>query len=138
MVLEFAMINNNAGFTLIEFLVAIVILMIGLLGMLSGVNLAVEKSVESSVRNEAIALADERMMKKRSKVFSTISAGTTNAPQSQTSRFFRGVYKNYSVQETVNFTTPNSKEIILNVSWKFKNKRNTHSISSYISTTNAQ
>jgi type IV pilus assembly protein PilV len=129
------MINNKSGFTLIEFLVAIVILMIGLLGMLSGVNLAIEKTVETSLRNEAITLADERMMNKRAKAFSVLSTGTKNAPQSETSRFFRGVYKNYSVQEIVNQSTPNSKEIILNVSWKFKNKKSTHSISSFVSTT---
>lgn len=129
------MINNKSGFTLIEFLVAIVILMIGLLGMLSGVNLAIEKTVETSLRNEAITLADERMMHKRAKAFSAISTGTINAPQSETSRFFRGVYKNYSVQEIVTQSTPNSKEIILNVSWKFKNKKSTHSISSFVSTT---
>ncbi|MDD2733494.1 MAG: prepilin-type N-terminal cleavage/methylation domain-containing protein [Desulfuromonadaceae bacterium] len=129
------MINKNSGFTLIEFLVAIVILMIGLLGMLSGVNLAIEKTVETSLRNEAITLADERMMHKRAKAFSALSTGTTNAPQSETSRFFRGVYKNYSVQEIVTQSTPNSKEIILNVSWKFKNRKSTHSISSFVSTT---
>lgn len=129
------MINETSGFTLIEFLVAMVILMIGMLGMLAGVNLAMEKSIESSLRNEAIALADERMMSKRSKAFGLISTGTKNAPQGETSRFFRGVYKNYSVQEVVNLSTPNSKEIILNVSWKFKSKNNTHSISSFVSTT---
>ncbi len=132
---QHAMINNSSGFTLVEFVVATFILMIGMLGMLQGINLAMEKSVATSLRNEAVALVDERMMTKRSKAFVNISTSGASAPTVSVSRYFRGLFKNYSVQEIVNLTTPNSKEIILNVSWKYKNKRSTHSVSSIVSST---
>ncbi|MEI6214382.1 MAG: prepilin-type N-terminal cleavage/methylation domain-containing protein [Desulfuromonadales bacterium] len=127
------MINDSGGFTLLEFVIAMFILMFGLLGMLNGVNVAMDKSVESSIRNEAVILADERIMKKRSKTFTAISTVTVNVPQQETSRYFRGIFKNYSVQEIVNLSTPNSKEIIVNVAWKYRNRRVTHSISSFVS-----
>ena len=140
------MINNRQGFTLIEFLVSIVILMVGLLGMLQGINLAMEKSVENVVRDEALAVADDFMMYNRNKTFAslsttvanpawdfyTLSAGKTGKPQTQ--RYVRGVYKNYSVQQIVNSTTSATKEVIINVAWKYRNKRSTHSISSFVST----
>lgn len=132
--------TNNRGFTLIEFLVAIVILMIGLLGMLQGINLAMEKSMENVFRNEALVVADDLMMAKRSKSFSSLS--TTIADPAWVTlptgpRYTRGVFKNYSVQQIINTITGDyvsgTKEVIVNVSWKYRNRKNVHSISSFIS-----
>jgi type IV pilus assembly protein PilV len=129
---------NNRGFTLIEFLVAIVILMVGLLGMLQGINLAMDKSMENIFRNEGVMVADDLMMAKRNKSFATISTtiaspGWVTLPGGP--RYSRGVYKNYSVQQIVNQTTPQTKEVIINVSWNYRKLRKTHSVSSFISTT---
>lgn len=125
-----AMINNNSGFTLVEFLVAIVILMIGLLGMLQGINVAMEKNVENVLRNEAVMVADERMMFKRGKQFEALSTITSNIYMQ---RYSRGVFKNFSVSEIVSLATPSSKEVRIDVNWKHKNIRNTHSVSSVVS-----
>jgi type IV pilus assembly protein PilV len=122
---------NDRGFTLVEFLVAIVILMVGLLGMLQGINLAIDKSMENVLRNEALTVADDLMMAKRNKSFSALSTITTNQNMS---RYTRGVYKNYSAQQIVNLTTPQTKEVIINISWKYKKNRNNHSVSSFVST----
>jgi type IV pilus assembly protein PilV len=132
---------NNRGFTLIEFLIAILILMVGLLGMLQGINLAMNKSMENVFRNEATMVADDLMMAKRTKQFESIS--TTIANPAWTSlpsgkRFTRGVYKNYSVQQIINSKTNQTKEVVINVSWNHRNKRNTHSVSSFVSTTVSQ
>ncbi|MEI6305410.1 MAG: prepilin-type N-terminal cleavage/methylation domain-containing protein [Deltaproteobacteria bacterium] len=123
--------TNNSGFTLIEFMVAILILMVGLLGMLQGINLAMDKNLENTIRNEGALLADEMMMAKRNKTFAALSTTTTN---NVVNRYNRGVYKNYSVQQVVNMTTSNTKEIIINVSWKHRNQRKTQSVSSFVST----
>jgi type IV pilus assembly protein PilV len=124
---------NNRGFTLVEFLVAIVILMVGLLGMLQGINLAIDKSMENVLRNEALTVADDLMMAKRNKSFAALSTITTNVNMS---RYTRGVYKNYSAQQIVSSASPQTKEVIVNISWKYKNIKNKHSVSSYVSTTN--
>jgi len=131
------MINDIRGFTLVEFLVATVILMVGLLGMLQGVNLAMDKNVENLLRNEAIIVADERMMLKRGKQFDALSTITSNL---STQRNSRGIFKNYSILEVVSVATtdsgvPRSKEISINVTWKYRNNRNSHSASSFVSTT---
>lgn len=129
---------NDKGFTLIEFLVAIVILMVGLLGMLQGINLAMDKSMDNVFRNEALTVADDLMMAKRNKSFVSLST-TVASPAWATlptgPRYTRGVYKNYSAQQIVNSTTPQTKEVIINVSWNYKKQRKTHSISSFVSTT---
>ena len=128
------MLNNEQGFSLIEFLVATVILMVGMLGMLQAINVALDKNLESVYRNEATVLADDRMMLMRSRSFASISTTTANPPKKKVGRDIRGIFKNYSVQEIVNPTTALSKEIIINVSWRKKNKMYSNSISSVVST----
>ena len=125
------MISDNRGFTLVEFLVSLVILMVGLLGMLQGINLAMDKNVENALRNEALTVVDDRMMLKRAKQFDALSTITSYTPLQ---RSYRGGFKSYSVQEVVSLATPNSKEVKITVAWKYRNKRNTHSVSSFIST----
>lgn len=131
------MTDNRNGFTLVEFLVAIVILMVGMLGLLQSINLALHTNLENILRTEAVMLADDRMMSKRAKTFTAVSTNTTafNVP-----RDIRGIFKNYSVRETVSVVTttdlgaPRSKQIDIDVIWNIKNKRSTHSVSSIIST----
>lgn len=130
------MTNNNFGFTLVEFLVAIVILMVGLLGMLQAINVALNRNMETVFRNESYSLADERMMQKRAKAFISISTTSANPPNITPSptRVIRGISKSYTVQEIVAAPTDYSKEITINVGWDYKGKPYSHSISSVVST----
>jgi type IV pilus assembly protein PilV len=134
------MTNNTSGFTLVEFLVAMVILMVGLLGMLQGINLAISMNLESVLRNEAVSVADELMMKTRANTYSNVNTiPWESMPTEFTNRQIRGVFKHYSVQQVVftrtsSATTPSrSKEIIVDVRWRYKNKSGTHSVSSVVS-----
>lgn len=129
--------QHQGGFTLIEFLVAIVLLMVGMLGLLQSITVALHTNLENILRTEAVMLADDEMMRVRAKAFNAISTTTLGFyPQ----RNIRGVLKNYSVRETVSAVTvtdsgsPRSKQIDIEVIWKIKNKRSTHSVSSIIST----
>jgi type IV pilus assembly protein PilV len=54
-------VSQNKGFTLIEVLIAVVILMIGLLGLLHTVTIAVENNIANSLREEAVRIAGQRM-----------------------------------------------------------------------------
>lgn len=127
------MISNNRAFTLIEFLVALVILSVGLLGLLKSINLAIGTNLDNMYRTEAVMLADDRMMLKRSSSFASLATTVADPPKILLERSTRGVFKNYSVQEIITQSTPNSKEIVINVSWKQKGKIFSHSISSFVS-----
>jgi type IV pilus assembly protein PilV len=121
--------GNERGFTLIEFLVAITILAVGLLGLLQVVNVAMGKNLENMYRVEAIQLADDRMMQKRSMPFLSI----TTAHSDTFLRNTRGISKSYAVQEAINPVASRSKEIVINVLWTNKGNNYSHSISSVIS-----
>ncbi|MEI6208318.1 MAG: prepilin-type N-terminal cleavage/methylation domain-containing protein [Desulfuromonadales bacterium] len=124
------MINNNSGFTLVEFLIATVILMVGLLGMLQGINIAMEKNIGNVVRNEAYLVADDNMMNQRNLQFDSLFAKVSSA---RLQRYARGIFKNYSVKTTVSLATASSKEIRVDVSWSHRNQRYSHSVSSFVS-----
>lgn len=120
--------RNNAGFTLIEFMVATFILMVGLLGMLNGVIIAAQRNQETTLRNEAIALADDQMMMQRSKSFASIAS----VPKVATPRMVRGVQKSYSTAVTVTTPTANSSQIAVLVTWNFRGAPKSHQISSAV------
>lgn len=125
------MLNNRNGFTLVEFLVAIVILMVGLLGLLQTINVAVDQNLNNVFRNEAVTVVDEMMMKKRARAFDSLSAGVKTGV---TTRNVRGILKNYSVSESVDSVTTNSKQISIEATWTKKNNRYNHSATSVVST----
>lgn len=127
------MTNNSQGFTLIEFLVAIVILMVGMLGLLQAVNVAIDKNLENVFRTEAVMLADSKMMEIKSRAYDSISTVTN---RSLVARDVRGVMKNYSVIRATTQPTTKSKQIMINVKWRKKNTPYSHSVESIVSNAN--
>lgn len=132
--METAAICNRAGFTLIEFLVAIVILMVGLLGLLQTVNYALSHNVGNQLRQEAIMLADERMNQEKSMPFALIP--TTPAPYEDSGTVQRPMnngFQNYSVVTRNSDLTNQTKNIDVQVIWRYKGSRYVHSMSSLVS-----
>jgi len=127
-------ICNKNGFTLVEFLVAVLILTVGLLGLLQTVNYAISHNMTNQLRQEAIMLADERMNLQKSKPFALIS--TTPAPYQRLDMAQRTINKgfhNYSVATNNADLTGQSKHIDIRVTWKYKGVNYNHSISSLVS-----
>lgn len=126
------MLSNRNGFTLVEFLVSIVILMIGLLGLLQTINVAIDQDLGNVFRNEAVIVVDEMMMKKRAKTFDSVSTVVNKTYSEQ--RTVRGIPKTFTLTETVESVTSNSKQISINASWTKKNSTYNHSATSVVST----
>jgi type IV pilus assembly protein PilV len=124
--------NNRSGFTLIEFCVAVLIMMVGLLGLLQAVNMANVHNLGSLLRNEAISVADEQMVLTKAAVADATTFAALAATSSLISRQTRGGFGNYSVNRTVTTTSTNSKEVEVRVSWRYKGNKVSHVISSLI------
>ncbi len=126
------MFRNSSGFTLVEFLVAVVILMVGMLGLLQAVNVALQHNASTQIRNDAVAVGDEQMSRELAKPFEAVSTGTTRRV---VARPFLSGMRNYSVTRSgVDMT--NSKQVNIQVSWKYKNVRYTHEVYGASSKTN--
>lgn len=130
--MELPVKQDNSGFTLIEFLVSIVILMVGLLGLLQAVNLSYSHNLQNQLRNEAVTVADSEMAGEVAKGYDNAS---TSSRAINVSRKILNGMKNYSVVRTGS-TLQNSKEITYEIRWEYRGTRYTHNASGVISKTN--
>jgi len=136
--------RNDVGFTLIEFLVSIVILMVGLLGLLQAVNVSYSHSLQNQLRNEAVIVADDEMAKELAKGFEGVAPvivpGVPTPPVLRNytvSRKILSGFKLYSVSRTGSvLDTQNTKQVTLEVRWNYKGVRYTHNASGALSKTN--
>lgn len=124
-------LGNNSGFTLIEFCVSVVILMVGMLGLLQAVNMAYVHNRETGLRNEAVIIADSKMVDVKNSV---INATTFAALASGTDAAVKPAFKNYSfsVNRMVTTQSANSKEVLITVAWWYAAKRVRHNISTLV------
>ncbi len=114
-----------------EFLVAIVIILVGLLGLLKGIEVTLDKNMASILRNQAVMLADEKMTVEKTKPFNNIS--TVGARTVIDKVGSKNIAKEYSVTKTGNIITENTKRIDIQVQWTHKGKSHTHTLSSLVS-----
>jgi type IV pilus assembly protein PilV len=132
--------TNSHGFTLIEFLVAIVILMVGMLGLLQTVNYAIVHNMNNQLRQTALMVGDERMNMELSKPFDNISAPSSfDPPPANYSRSYadvrlvNGAQRTYTVVKNNSDLTSQTKNVEFIISWTYKNQQYSHSISSLVS-----
>lgn len=123
--------RSEAGFTLVEFLVALVIALVGVLGLLQTVNFAIHHNMSNQLRQEALVLADETINLEKSQPFDSIVVGP--ARNFNASRMVNGAARDYAVTVTNTGMTAQSKAIDLQVSWNYKGQTHNHSISTVVS-----
>jgi type IV pilus assembly protein PilV len=120
--------GNSSGFTLVELLVAMVIMLIGLLGLMYSVEIAMEHNLKNQMRGEVVRIAEEAMSNMRSRAFDSVSSGQMIIPSK-----LRNINRSYTVKQTV-VAIPNptptvvSRQYHVDVKWLYKNVSTTHSI----------
>jgi type IV pilus assembly protein PilV len=124
--------DNQSGFTLIEFCMAVLIMMVGLMGLLQAVNIATEHNLGNILRNEATTIADDQMVQAKSLVVDSASLTALPDIAIVVSTPIRTGTKSYSVTRTVTTASTNSREVVVTVSWQYKGKTLRHMISSLV------
>lgn len=113
--------NAGRGFTLVEVLVAMLVLLLGMLGSLVGVIAAGDHNLGNALRSEAVKIGQEQLENTRVGRYDLI------APTSfQVQRQVRKTPQNFQVTTTVT-TNDTLRQVNVNVQWTFKNR--THSYS---------
>ncbi|HTP64357.1 MAG TPA: prepilin-type N-terminal cleavage/methylation domain-containing protein [Geobacteraceae bacterium] len=125
-------ILNSKAFTMLEVLVAIVIMTVGLLGMLQAINLAISSNLQNDMRNQAVLIAEDRMAQVKSMPFDNITASVPPVQKSvKAVAPMRNFFANYSVTlrvENVGY----SKKIDVGVRWRCKSNSYEHVITSMV------
>lgn len=132
-------LTDKSGFTLVEFLVAILILTVGILGLLQTVNVAISHNMISQLRLDGTIVADGELSRELSKGgtssgFDAISTPTTPyAVNYNVRRDVMNGYRNYSITRTNTVVTANTKQVTVQARWRFKGNNYRHETSSLIS-----
>lgn len=115
-------LSRNKGFTLVEVLMAVLILMVGMLGLLQAVNLAMEMNLRNQVREEAVYVGERVMNELKGRGFYSISSNYRN--YSTPSRI-RGFTKKYGVERRSSELAtenglPTTKQLEVTITWSYK------------------
>ncbi len=128
--------RNKTGFTLIEVLVAMVITLVGLLGLLASVETAMEHNVRNQLRDEATLIAEQWMGNLKTRGFSQITTATYGVPGSgfpsrTVKSQLRGSNFVYIVDRPCYLVGDGtSAQLTVTVTWYYKGSKYTHSVSS--------
>ena len=121
--------SRESGFTLIEVMMAMLILTIGLMALIQTLGNAISYNFSNKLRNDAVMIADRAMMKDRSSLFTSISSANTfeKVP-------FALGFVNYSVIKNVTRfgSFSSSKNVQFTVVWRDKRVRKQHSLTTII------
>jgi prepilin-type N-terminal cleavage/methylation domain-containing protein len=124
-----ARFKNNRGFTLIEVMVAIVMLFLSMTATLWALSMAVEHNLKSLMTNEAVQIGEEKMNVLRASAFTAVNTGSDTSIRR---------FRNFSITFTTNWTvqglSTNSRAIQVVVTWTWKGLNHQHSTTSIVST----
>ena len=115
-------LQDKRGFTLIEFLIALVILSIGLLGVLQALDMSMRHNLSTKLRGNAMMLADQAMAQQH--------AGIPNVGAAVNNYTINAVV--YTVNTVVGNLTANSKTVNVTVNWNDRGVARNHTVSTVI------
>jgi len=123
--------SKAAGFTLIEVMMAMLIMTIGLMALMQALGYSISRNFSNKLRIDAVMIADSAMMHDRVKQFANITSVNTTAQVP-----FALGFVNYSILEKVTkigSSSPHtSKNIHYTVTWRDKSVRKQHSLTTVI------
>ncbi len=111
--------QNKRGFTLIEVMIAMLVLLVGLLGSLAGVMAAADYNLGNALRNEAIKIAQERLENLRVGRYDALAAAAGTNPVQRQLRKVLHVFEVETNPVTINDSVT---QIGVTVRWTFKNR----------------
>ncbi|MDA8429294.1 MAG: prepilin-type N-terminal cleavage/methylation domain-containing protein [Geobacteraceae bacterium] len=123
-------LNKRTGFTLLEVLVALVILMVGMMALLSAANNAISFNMDNILRDEAVQIADAKMRVVKANNAATFSLPFQNLSIVSIQQSKLGSKSTpYTVTLSSSTTGGDSNLIQVLVSWNYKNKLKKHELS---------
>jgi type IV pilus assembly protein PilV len=117
---------NNSGFTLVEMLMAMLVMTVGLLGLLQSVNVAYRHSQRDTLRKEATLLAEARMHDWCSRRFGDINC--SESLEEQDEKLIAGAPWHFTVIKKAWKEGANTKKLQVKVTWTIKGEPCSHEI----------
>jgi len=122
-------IFNKKGVTLIEMMIALVILLVVSLALMQTALIGIKANLQNTLRDEAVSVAEMRINQLRSLPFDSISTAPAEA---EVTRNFRGFTQIYTPTRTIDDINANSKQISILVSWTYRGKDYSHGVTTIV------
>lgn len=130
---------NKKGLTLIEVMVALVILLIVFLAMMQTIAVAININVKNALRDEAVKIADERVNALKNLSFennanlnatggSFINDVDPNTGTNIITRSFRNFDMPFTSTKRITDINADNKRIELTVTWTWRNETLSHGV----------
>lgn len=117
------MLLNKKGMTLIEVMIALIILLIVMLALMQTVTLGINSNVSNLLRDEATNIAELRITELRNKLFTdgilAATAGTNEAP---VKREFRNFDVDFTPRRTIADLDGDNKRVDINITWEWRSR----------------
>jgi type IV pilus assembly protein PilV len=111
------LIRNNSGFTLIEVMVAVIIMMVGMLGLLQSINITTEVNLKNHLRDEAVYVGEKYLNEMKGYGFTNIAA---TYPLLSTVSRIRGGRSKYLIETSSTAMSADAKQLLVVVKWTYK------------------
>ncbi|MBJ6801877.1 type IV pilus modification PilV family protein [Geomonas propionica] len=118
--------SSSRGFTLVEMLMAMLVMTVGLLGLLQSVNVAYQQNLRDKLRKEATQVAEERMHDWCRLRFDIITCG--EAKKEDTHKQVGGSPWYFSVNRKAALVGSATKKLDVTVTWTVKGDEKSHEI----------
>lgn len=123
--------RKNKGFTLVEVMVALLVLFISMMASLYALEIAVAHNIDNTIMEEAVRIAEQKMNEFRGTAFTSLVDGTTQVNVTKT---IRRISQTFTVKTTIQtFSADSSHAIQVVVSWDKGGRTHRHSATSIIS-----
>jgi len=116
--------SASFGFTLVEMMMAMLVMTVGLLGLLQAINVAYEHNLRNKLREEALLVGEEQMNVLRR---SSLPGGTFYQNVTTVVRGISGVTKKFTVTRECQ-SMSSTQRLKVTVVWSFKNISTTHAV----------
>jgi prepilin-type N-terminal cleavage/methylation domain-containing protein len=123
---------KNKGFSLVEVLVAILVLFISMMAVLHALGLSVEHNMKNIIMDEAVRISEQRMNELRNTPITSL-VNSNLSTQLTITRSFRNISINYTVNWIIENFSADSRTIQVLVQWRWKNIDHQHTATSIVS-----
>jgi type IV pilus assembly protein PilV len=125
-------LSNRKGMTLIEVMMALLILAIVSLALMQTALLGMKENLRNAIRDEAVNLADQKMNELRNTASTDVTPGTYDYPPME--RKFRASSVWFTPQRNVTQVGSdiNTKQITMSIGWTFSGQTYTHSVTTIV------
>jgi type IV pilus assembly protein PilV len=121
--------NTTHGFTLLEMMIAMLILMVGLLSMLTVVNLAIQTNAKNKLRELAVAVGEDQMRTLLATPIDTLRAVPYTDPgPARVCKPFLGYSAGFTITRKSTPQGNSSAELEVTVNWVQKGENHQHQL----------